>query len=112
MTFAAHRSSAGPQLSTREVLRWATSHGAAACGVAHRTGSLTPGEEADVVLLSTDGVNLSPVTASAEAFVLAAHPGNVDTVLLAGRVAKRHGRLIGDVARAGRLAAAASGHLG
>ncbi|MGW3472453.1 amidohydrolase family protein [Saccharopolyspora sp. NPDC000995] len=67
MTVAAHRSSAGRQLSAREVLSWATSHGAAACGVAHRTGSLTPGKKADLVLPRADDVNLSPLTACAEA---------------------------------------------
>ncbi|WP_210435467.1 amidohydrolase family protein [Saccharopolyspora sp. ASAGF58] len=104
-------SPSGRKLSTREVMRWATSHGAAACGVADRTRSLTPGKEADVVLPRADDVNLSLLNASAEALVLAAHPGNVDTVLVAGRVVKRHGRLIGDVAQAGRLAAAASERL-
>lgn len=111
MAVAAHRSVPGRKLSTREVLSWATSHGAAACGLAHRTGSLTPGKEADVVLLRSDDVNLSPLNAPSEAVVIAAHPGNVDTVLVAGRVVKRHGRLIGDVARAIRLAEAASEHL-
>ncbi len=80
--------------------------------MADRTGSLTPGKEADVVPLRADDVKLSPLNASAEALVLAAHPGNVDTVLVAGRVVKRHGRLIGDMARAGRLAASASERLG
>ncbi|HEY3501288.1 MAG TPA: amidohydrolase, partial [Actinocatenispora sp.] len=55
------------------------------------------GLAADLVLLRADAVNLAPVADPAAAVVLAAHPGNVDTVLVAGRVVKRAGRLLADV---------------
>ncbi|MCI2419086.1 amidohydrolase family protein [Saccharopolyspora sp. K220] len=111
MAVAAHRAWQGRELPARDVLSWATVHGAAASGLSDRIGSLAPGKAADVVLLRADDVNLAPLTAPAEAVVLAAHVGNVDTVLVAGRVVKRGGRLVGDLARARRLAAAASEHL-
>jgi cytosine/adenosine deaminase-related metal-dependent hydrolase len=111
MVLAAHRAFPGRDLSTRDVLSWATAQGAAATGLAHRIGSLAPGKDADVVLLRADDVNLAPLTAPAEAIVCAAHPGNVDTVLVAGQVVKRDGRLVGDVARASRLAEASGEHL-
>lgn len=91
-----------PQCTAADVLRMATLDGAAALGLADRIGSLSPGKQADIVLLRTDTVNLvgaahDPVGA----VVTAAHPGNVDTVLVAGRVVKRDGRLLhADLGRA------------
>lgn len=106
---------AGEPLPTAAaVLRLATVGGAAVAGLADRTGALAVGLAADLVLLRADAVNLAPVADPAAAVVLAAHPGNVDTVLVAGRPVKRHGRLLADVpaavaaarASATRLAAA------
>jgi cytosine/adenosine deaminase-related metal-dependent hydrolase len=89
----------------------ATSDGARTAGLADRVGSLTPGRAADLMLLRTDAVGLAPLRAPAEAVVLAAHPGMVDTVLVAGRVVKRHGRLLADVDRARELAAVTADRL-
>jgi cytosine/adenosine deaminase-related metal-dependent hydrolase len=80
-----------------DVLRMATVDGAAALGLADRIGSLRPGKQADVVLLRLADANLvgglhDPVGT----VVTAAHPGNVDTVLVAGRVVKRGGHLVHD----------------
>jgi hypothetical protein len=83
-----------------------TGYAARAAGLADRVGSLTPGKAADVILLRTDGPGLTPMRSPAEALVLAAHPGLVDTVLVAGQVAKRAGRLLADVGRARDLAIA------
>jgi 5-methylthioadenosine/S-adenosylhomocysteine deaminase len=83
-------------LTTREALEWATINGARAMGLGDRVGTLTPGKEADVTLIDTTAFNLAgwnrrdPVGA----VVLHAHPGNVDTVLVAGEVVKRHGALV------------------
>ena len=56
--------------------------------------ALAPGEPADVILVRGTDPNLTPVSAPVDAVVLAAHPGNVDTVLVAGRIVKRGGRMI------------------
>lgn len=82
-------------LTTDDVLRMATQVGADALGMGSLTGSLTPGKQADIVLIDATAVNLAPVSDPVGAIVLAAHPGNVDTVLVAGNVLKRHGRLVG-----------------
>jgi len=103
--------SARPTVSARDVLRWATLQGARATGLERRTGSLTPGKAADVILIRATDVNLAPVSSPADAIVLAAHPGNVDTVLVAGRVLKRGGRLEADVERARRLVQASHEHV-
>jgi cytosine/adenosine deaminase-related metal-dependent hydrolase len=80
-------------VSTRDVLPYATTHSAASLGLADRIGSLTPGKQADVTLVSALDLNMFLAEPSA-ALVQAAHPGNVDTVLVAGRVVKRHKELV------------------
>ncbi len=114
IALAAHRAGAPdgePPLPARDMLRMATSDGAGTAGLADRVGSVEPGKAADLVLLRTDAVNLAPLHSPAEAIVLAAHPGNVDTVLVAGRVVKRASALLADVDRARALAAASTTRL-
>jgi cytosine/adenosine deaminase-related metal-dependent hydrolase len=82
-------------LSTEDALRMGTQFGADALGMGSVTGSISPGKQADIVLIDAAAVNLAPVTDPVGAVVLAAHPGNVDTVLVAGKVLKRHGKLVG-----------------
>jgi len=81
-------------VEAREALEWATINGAAMLGLEHRIGSLTPGKQADVVLLDADALNLFPVTDPVAAIVLHAGIANVETVLVAGRVVKRAGKLL------------------
>lgn len=90
-------------LSAREILRVATLGGAEAAGRSDRVGSLSPGKQADLILVRTDATGMMPVNDPIAAVVLAAGPRDVDTVLVAGRVVKRAGRLVGvDLARLGR----------
>ncbi len=81
-------------VSTREVLAYATIEGARANGLDAKVGSLTPGKQADVVMLRTDRINVTPLNDPATAVVAGMDTGNVDTVLIAGRVMKRHGELL------------------
>jgi cytosine/adenosine deaminase-related metal-dependent hydrolase len=57
-------------------------------------GTLTPGKQADLILLRTDRLNVTPLNDPATAVVAGMDTGNVDTVLIAGRVMKRHGELL------------------
>ncbi|MBO3678737.1 amidohydrolase family protein [Streptomyces sp. NEAU-YJ-81] len=82
-------------LNSRDLLEFATVDGAHALGLAARTGSLTPGKDADVILLRADDITVLPVTDPVGTIVAAGHPGLVDTVLVAGRVVKRDGVLVG-----------------
>jgi 5-methylthioadenosine/S-adenosylhomocysteine deaminase len=77
-----------------EVLACATIDGAKANGLDAKTGSLTPGKQADVILLRTDRMNVTPLNDPATAVVSGMDTGNVDTVMIAGRVMKRHGKLL------------------
>jgi cytosine/adenosine deaminase-related metal-dependent hydrolase len=53
------------------------------------------GKDADIILLRTDDLAVFPVTDPVATIVSAGHPGLVDTVLVAGRVVKRDGVLVG-----------------
>jgi 5-methylthioadenosine/S-adenosylhomocysteine deaminase len=80
-------------VDAREVLRFATIEGARANGLDHKVGSLTPGKEADIVMLRTDRINVTPLNDPPTAVVVGMDTGNVDTVIISGRVMKRSGRL-------------------
>jgi 5-methylthioadenosine/S-adenosylhomocysteine deaminase len=84
-----------PALSHEDVLRFATTAGAAACGLEDKIGTLTPGKQADIILIRADDVNTFPVIDPIGTVVASADTSNVDTVLVAGQVRKRGGRLVG-----------------
>jgi 5-methylthioadenosine/S-adenosylhomocysteine deaminase len=80
--------------SVRDVLSYATIEGARANGLDAKVGSLTPGKQADVILLRTDRINATPLNDPIAAVVTGMDTGNVDTVIIAGRVMKRGGELL------------------
>ena len=81
-------------VAAREVLEYATVEGARANGLDAKVGTLAPGKQADLIMLRTDRINVTPLNDPATAVVTGMDTGNVDTVLIAGRVMKRHGRLL------------------
>ena len=85
----------GPQLTHTDVLEFATIDGARAVHLEDRVGSLTPGKQADVVLLQTRAINTMPVFDPAATIVTFADTSNVDSVFVAGRAVKRNGQLVG-----------------
>ena len=91
-------------LTVREVLEFATVEGARANGLERKVGTLTPGKDADIIMLRTDRLNVMPMNSAVGAVVTSMGPQNVDTVLIAGKVMKRNGQLVGvDHARLVRL---------
>jgi 5-methylthioadenosine/S-adenosylhomocysteine deaminase len=60
----------------------------------HKIGTLTPGKQADIILIRTDNLHLSPLNDAIAAVVLSAYARDVDSVFVAGRAMKRHGRLL------------------
>jgi len=82
-------------LTVREVVNFATIEGAKANGLERKTGTLTPGKEADIIMLRTDQINVMPVNNALGAVVLAMDSSNVDTVLVGGKILKRDGKLVG-----------------
>jgi 5-methylthioadenosine/S-adenosylhomocysteine deaminase len=102
----------GAPPSAREVLAMATIDGARTLGLGDRTGSVTPGKQADLVLLDATRPGLFPLHDPAGLVVQSADVGNVDTVMVAGRVLKRGGRLLDvDLAALRRAAEDASARL-
>ena len=91
-------------LTTREVIRYATVDGAGAVGLGGVTGSLTPGMQADVVVLRADRPNIYPINDPIGAVVWGMDTSNVDWVFVAGRPLLRSGILDADVQRARDLA--------
>ncbi|MGE3645077.1 MAG: amidohydrolase family protein [Beijerinckiaceae bacterium] len=99
-------------VSCREALAWATIDGARMAGLEDKVGSLSPGKQADIVLLSATDPNLFPVNDPIASIVLQAGPGNVDTVMVAGKLQKRFGKLLyGDIAACHSKLAASSGRI-
>ena len=80
-------------LTCRQALEWATINGAKMAGLDHRTGSLKPGKQADIILLRAGDLNMFPVHDPVASAVMQGGVANVDTVLIAGRVMKRGGKL-------------------
>lgn len=99
MDNAASRAATGklPETSTihcREALGWITIEGARMLKMDDRIGSLTPGKQADVILIRADDLNMWPVHDPVTSVVMQANTGNVDTVMVAGEFRKRHGKLL------------------
>ena len=81
-------------VSMRDVLEWATIEGARANGLEDKVGTLTPGKQADIVMLRTDRMNVTPLNDPVAAVVVGMDTSNVDTVIVGGHVLKRNGRLL------------------
>ncbi|AEI82830.1 5-methylthioadenosine/S-adenosylhomocysteine deaminase MtaD (plasmid) [Cupriavidus necator N-1] len=81
-------------IDTSDVLAFATLNGARALGMADRIGSLTPGKDADIAMIRADNLEMAPLNNPVGAVVLAGHPGLVDSVWVAGKAVKRHGKLV------------------
>jgi 5-methylthioadenosine/S-adenosylhomocysteine deaminase len=78
-----------------EVLRMATLGGAEVLDMDGRIGSLTPGKQADVLILDPGGTNFAPRLNWIAQIVLNGQPANVDWVFVDGQPRKAHGRLVG-----------------
>jgi 5-methylthioadenosine/S-adenosylhomocysteine deaminase len=81
-------------LTAREVLRYATINGAKHLRLDHKTGSLTPGKEADIIILDATAINVAPLNNVPGAVVSLMERTNVETVMVAGKVRKWKGKLL------------------
>ena len=82
-------------LLSRQAIEFATINGATVAHLDSKTGSLTPGKEADVIMLATDRINAAPVNNVPGTVVTLMDTSNVDNVFIAGKVAKFDGKLVG-----------------
>jgi len=81
-------------LTTRDVLRYATINGAKGLRLDHKVGTLTPGKEADIIILDASAINVAPLNNVPGAVVSLMERSNVETVIVAGKVRKWKGRLL------------------
>jgi cytosine/adenosine deaminase-related metal-dependent hydrolase len=81
-------------LTTRDVLRYGTINGAKALRLDGKTGSLTPGKEADIIILDATRINVAPLNQAPGAVVSLMDRTNVETVIVAGKVRKWKGQLL------------------
>ncbi len=105
-----------PAITARRMLELGTIEGAKGLGLGAVTGSLTPGKRADIILLRTESPLTAPLSDPAGLVLFQASPGDIDTVLVNGRIRKQGGRLVDEdaprvfarlQARAEEMAAAA-----
>jgi cytosine/adenosine deaminase-related metal-dependent hydrolase len=97
-----------PLLTCREVLEFATLQGARCANLDSRIGTLSPGKEADIVVLKADRLDLWPVGNAFGTVVNLMNPSHVESVFIAGKPKKWRGALVGvDPQRVMRLASEA-----
>jgi cytosine/adenosine deaminase-related metal-dependent hydrolase len=81
-------------VTVRDALSWATIDGARAIGLDGLIGSLTPGKQADVIVVRADRLSTRPVHDPVATAVLQATPADVEAVLIGGKPRKLSGELV------------------
>ena len=82
-------------LTCRDTIELATIEGARVAHLDHKIGTLTPGKEADIILLATDRINVFPVNNVPGTVVTLMDTSNVEHVFVAGKARKWQGKLVG-----------------
>jgi cytosine/adenosine deaminase-related metal-dependent hydrolase len=92
-----------------EALDWTTTRGAAMLGLSDRIGSLAPGKQADIAVMSLGALAMWPVHDAVATVVMQGSGARVRDVIVAGAFRKRDGTLLGPDIGAIRNKLAASG---
>lgn len=82
-------------ITSKEILQVATLGGAQVNHLDQVTGSLTPGKQADLLMLDTQRINVMPVNNAYAAVVLGMDTSNIEHVFVAGKALKWQGQLLG-----------------
>ena len=82
-------------MSVWDALSLATIGGARGLKIDSKTGSLTPGKDADIILLDATALNVTPLNHAPGAVVTLMERSNVSTVLCSGQIKKWRGAMIG-----------------
>jgi cytosine/adenosine deaminase-related metal-dependent hydrolase len=83
-----------PTFDARNILEIATINGAGALGIGGVTGQVAPGFEADIVLLDARNFGIADGDPAGH-IVLNSSSGDIDTVMVAGKLRKRNGEMLG-----------------
>jgi 5-methylthioadenosine/S-adenosylhomocysteine deaminase len=81
--------------TVEEVLRAATLGGAEVLDMEQQIGSLTPGKQADVIVIDPRALNFAPMLRPVAQIVFNGQPQNVKWVFVAGRALKEDGKVTG-----------------
>ncbi len=84
-----------PLVTCRDVIEFATIAGARVAHLDAKIGTLTPGKEADIILLATERINTFPLNNVPGTVVTLMDTSNVEHVFIAGKVKKWQGKLVG-----------------
>ena len=99
-------------LTSRDAITFATINGAIASHLDKKVGTLTPGKEADIIMLATDLITTFPVCNAYGAVVVTMDTNNVRNVLIAGNALKWNGRLVGvDVRKVQKMVTASRDYI-
>ena len=91
-------------LTSRDTIELATIVGARDAHLDKKIGTVTPGKEADILLLATDRINVFPLNNVPGTVVTMMDTSNVDSVFIAGTIMKWRGELVGvDLVRIRRM---------
>lgn len=95
----------GVPYTAAEALAWGTSSAAKAIGLDDKIGSLTPGKQADLIMLRADGLSMVGWNRSnpAGSIISQCTARNVDTVMIAGQILKQSGQMCADTSHACKL---------
>jgi 5-methylthioadenosine/S-adenosylhomocysteine deaminase len=91
---------------TRDAVYWATMGGAKAFGLDRKIGSLTPGKQADLIMINTRNPNIFPALPGGSAphiVALYAETADIENVMVAGKFVKRSGELVFDAGTMAKL---------
>lgn len=77
----------------RHIFKMATIGGAKTLGLEDKIGSLEVGKQADIIMVDVQKLGLAPNHNPVSAMVLYAKEHDVDTVIIAGNVVKRNGKM-------------------
>jgi cytosine/adenosine deaminase-related metal-dependent hydrolase len=80
----------------KSAIKAATLNGAKALNMDSEIGSLTPGKQADLILVRTNSLTMTNAeTLNPYRLLFGAQIGDVDTVMVGGRIVKQNGTMIG-----------------
>jgi cytosine/adenosine deaminase-related metal-dependent hydrolase len=82
-------------ITSRQVIEMATIAGAASNRILDKVGTLTPGKEADIIVLDARSINTWPMNNVPGTIVTMMNPRHVRDVLIAGKVVYWKGKLVG-----------------
>jgi len=75
-------------LTCRQVIEMATIEGARAAHLDHKIGTLSPGKEADIIMLATDRINVFPLNNVPGTVVTLMDSSNIESVFFSDKVVK------------------------